>query len=227
MLAVYNFALYEVMGNRKKLFVNVPLPDDYNQSESNGRRNRPHRAVLSGTAPLPGSTLKNKMKLKINRPVACPPWWLGLTFVLIFMIRRGICQPAVGSALDSIMQLGKWRIEYNLAAGSADIFYNGELVIPHACAVVHLPEVVSSADYKSHKLSHRAIHDRFGSGIEYVVESSHGREDTMIQTFWLYEHSDCFLADVEIGSKSGVAANYMSPITSQTPSHFLPAGDDR
>ena len=125
------------------------------------------------------------------------------------------------------MQQGKWRIEYHLADGSADISYGGELVIPRACAVVHLPEVVSSTDYKSHKLSHRAIHDCFGRGVEYVVESSGGREDTMIQIFWLYEHSDYFLADVEISNKSGVAANYMSPITSQTPSHFLPAGDDR
>jgi alpha-galactosidase len=148
-------------------------------------------------------------------------------FFLTITIQCGICQPTPGSAGNAIMQLDKWRIEYHLADGSADVFYGGELVIPQASAVVHLPEVVSSTDYKIHKLSHRAIHDRFGRGVEYVVESSNGREDTMIQTFWLYENSDYFLADVEIANKSGVTANFMSPITSQTPSHFLPAGDDR
>lgn len=179
-------------------------------------------------APLQDSPLINKMTLILNGPVARRARWLGLMLVLMFAMQCGICQSsALGLTENSTMQLGKWRIEYHLADGWADIFYGGQLVIPHAVAVAHLPEVVSSADYKSHKLSHRPIRDRFGSGIEYVVESSNGGKETMIQTFWLYEHSDYFLADVEIASRAGVAASYMSPVTSQIPSHFLPAGDNR
>src|SRR5580704_9541663 len=87
---------------------------------------RKHVPDVDLTAPLQASPVKSKMILILNGSVAYRACRLGLMFVLIFMIQRGICQTALGSAPDSIMQLGKWRIEYNLADGSADIFYGGE-----------------------------------------------------------------------------------------------------
>ena len=127
----------------------------------------------------------------------------------------------------SVMQLGKWRIDYSLATGTADIFSGGKILIPGAFAAVRLPETVTSMDYKTRKISHETIHDGFGRGVKYIVESSNGGADKMIQTFWLYENADYFFTDVEISGKSKAASNFMAPLNSQTPSDFLPAGDDR
>jgi len=127
----------------------------------------------------------------------------------------------------SVMQGGPWRIEYDLGTGTADILFNGKLVIARAYAEVRLPAAVTSRDFKIHKIKQYSIHDGFGRGRKFVVESSNGDDEEMIQTFWLYDDLNYILTDVEICSKKPVASNFMSPLTSQTPSNFLPAGDDR
>ena len=125
------------------------------------------------------------------------------------------------------MQLGEWRIEYDLAHGLADIFFDGKILIPHAFAEVRLPQTVTSMDYQTRKVTHEAIHDGFGRGVKYMVELSGGRADKMIQMFWLYENADYFLTDVKISGKPKVASNFMAPLVTHAPSHFLPAGDNR
>jgi alpha-galactosidase len=132
-----------------------------------------------------------------------------------------------GAANLSLMQSGKWRIEYDLTKGLADISFAGKILVSHAYAEVRLPETVTSRDYKFHRVTHRSVHDHFGRGIKYIVESFNNDEEKMTQTFWLYEHLDYFLTDVAISRKDGVASNFMSPLTSETPSSFLPPGDDR
>ena len=127
----------------------------------------------------------------------------------------------------ALLQAGKWQIEYDLATGLADISFGGKLVISHAYAEVRLPEPVTSRDYKFHRITHQPVHDHFGRGIKYSVESFNRDDEKMVQTFWLYDHLDYFLVDVTVSRKGGVASNYMSPLTSETPSCFLPAGDDR
>jgi alpha-galactosidase len=127
----------------------------------------------------------------------------------------------------SVMQKGPWQIEYNLSTGTADILFDGKLVISQTYALVRLPEVVTSRDFKTHNIERHSIHDGFGRGTKFVVESSNGDGEEMIQNFWLYDDLNYFFADVEIDSKKGVASNFMSPLTSQTPSDFVPAGDDR
>src|ERR1039458_7221037 len=47
----------------------------------------------------------------------------------------------------SIMQAGRWRVEYDLAHGVADIFCDGKMLLPRVYAVVKLPEAVTSMDY--------------------------------------------------------------------------------
>jgi alpha-galactosidase len=127
----------------------------------------------------------------------------------------------------SVMQLGKWRIEYDVAHGLADIFFDGKMLIPRAFAKVRLPQAVTSMDYQTRKMMHEAIHDGFGRGVKYIVESSNGRADKMIQTFWLYENADYFLTEVKISQKSKATSNFMAPLVTQTPTHYLPAGDNR
>ncbi len=127
----------------------------------------------------------------------------------------------------SVMQSGKWRIEYDLSHGLADIFFDGKMLIPNAFAEVRLPQAVTSMDYQARKVTREAIHDGFGHGVKYVVESAGGRADKMIQTFWLYENEDYFLAEVRISQKPKATSNFMAPLVTQTPSHFLPAGDNR
>lgn len=127
----------------------------------------------------------------------------------------------------SVMQNGLWQIEYNLSTGTADILFEGEPVISKAYAVVRLPEVVTSRDFKTHKIKRYSIRDGFGHGTKFVVESSNGDGEKMIQDFWLYDGLNYFFADVEISAKKRVASNFMSPLTSLTPSSFIPSGEDR
>jgi len=125
------------------------------------------------------------------------------------------------------MDAGRWRVEYNLANGVADIFCDGKILISRAYAVVKLPETVTSRDYHSRTISQQKISDGFGNGLEFTVESANGDADKMIQTFWLYDKLDCIFADVKIVRKSGASSNFMSPITSQSPVNFPPDGDNR
>ncbi len=125
------------------------------------------------------------------------------------------------------MHVGKWRVEYDLANGWADIFCGGKLLISRAYAEARLPETVTSRDYHTRKIARRKIQDGFGRGSEFTVESANGDADKMIQTFWLYETRDYILTEVKILRRPGVAANYLSPLTSQTPVQFLPDGDNR
>ena len=104
-------------------------------------------------------------------------------------------------------------MDYHLNDGTADILLNGKPVISGAYAVVHLPEVVTSRDFKTHKIKRYSIHDGFGRGIKFVVESSNGDDETMVQNFWFYKGLNYFFTDVEIDSKKGVTSNYMSPLT--------------
>lgn len=127
----------------------------------------------------------------------------------------------------SVMELGKWRIEYDLADGLADIFFDGKLLIPRAFAEARLPQVVTSGNYPTRKVTHEAIHDGFGRGVKYVVESSGGRADKMVQTFRLYQKLDYFLTDVKILGRPKVTSNFMAPLVTCTPSQFFPAGDNR
>ncbi len=127
----------------------------------------------------------------------------------------------------SVMRQGKWRIEYDLSRGVADVFYGGQLLIPRAFAEARMPEVITSMDFQSRKMTHEPIQDRFGRGEKFVVESSNNDGDTMRQTFRLYKNSDYFLADMEISRKGGAASNFMSPLVSDCAAHFLAAGDDR
>jgi alpha-galactosidase len=127
----------------------------------------------------------------------------------------------------SVMQTGQWRIEYHLNTGTADIFFNGKPIILQAYAAAHLPDEVTSKDFSVHKIQRHSIHDHFGRGFRYTVESSNETGEKMIQTFWLYADLDYILADVEVSKKGGVASNYLSPLTSDTPSDCLPPGDDR
>jgi len=127
----------------------------------------------------------------------------------------------------SVMELGKWRIEYDLAHGLADILFDGKVLIPRAFAEVHLPQVVTSTDYQTRKVKHEAICDGFGRGVKYIVESSGGRADKMVQTFWLYQKPDYFLTDVKVSGRPKVTSNFMAPLVTCTPSQFFPAGDNR
>jgi len=139
-----------------------------------------------------------------------------------FVVRKW----AGGSKKISVMQLGQWRIEYGLADGLADIFYGGKLVIPQAFPEVRLPETMTSMDYQNRKITQQTIRDGFGRGVKFIVESDNGGAEKMIQTFYLYKNADYFLTEVAIAKEPKAVSNFMAPLVSQTPSDFLPAGND-
>ncbi len=160
--------------------------------------------------------------------------WKRVGFLLVWMAAGQLIFGQTTAVTDSpppkkvsVIQNGPWRIEYNLETGTADILFNGKLVISQEYAVVRLPETITSRDFKTHIVKRYSIHDDFGRGTKFVVESSNGDGEKMIQNFWLYNGLNYLFTDVEITAKKGVASNFMSPLTSQTPSSFVPAGDDR
>lgn len=160
--------------------------------------------------------------------------WRGLVCAVCFLPAASfakedsVCHNSTDKpAQISVMQVGKWRIDYDLANGVADIFCDGKLLIPRAYAVVQVPETVTSKNYSKRKISQRKIHDGFGRGVEFTVELANSDEDKMVQTFWLYEKLDYLLTEVRILRQPGASSNFMSPLSSQTASRFLPDGDLR
>jgi len=149
--------------------------------------------------------------------------WRGVGLIIFLAAQMAFSQ----AKNISVMEVGRWRVEYDLANGVADIFCDGKILIPRAYAVVKLPETVTSMDYQSRKVSRTNFSDGFGSGVKITVESSNGDTDKMIQTFWLYQKADYILADVKILRKSGAKSNFMSPLTTESAVFFPPYGDNR
>ena len=140
-----------------------------------------------------------------------------------FMVRG----PAVGKRNKAVMALGKWRIEYDLATGCADIYSGERLFISHAFAVARVPATVTSMDYPSRQIVRNEVADGFGKGVKFTVTSCGENGRGMIQTFQLYDQADFFLTAVAVTAPGGVRCNYLSPLTSQATAEFLPAGENQ
>ena len=149
--------------------------------------------------------------------------WRGVGLIIFLAAQMAYSQ----AKNISVMEVGRWRVEYDLANGVADIFCEGKILIPRAYAVVKLPETVTSMDYQSHKVSRTNIFDGIGSGAKFTVESANGDADKMVQTFWLYQNADYIMADVKILRKSGAKSNFMSPLTTKSAVFLPPYGDNR
>ena len=144
-----------------------------------------------------------------------------------FVTQLAFAQSAVTLNATAVVEAGKWRMEYNLKNGTADIFCGGKILIPQVFAVVRLRETVTSKDFRTHKFSREKISDKFGRGVEFIIESSNDDTAKMIQTFWLYEKSDYILADVKISTTNGASSNFMSPLTTESAVMFSSEGDNR
>jgi alpha-galactosidase len=125
------------------------------------------------------------------------------------------------------MKEGRWRIEYNLATGLADLIHDGNVILRGTFAAARVPETVTSLDYARRNVSHRAITDGFGRGTEYVVESANGRNDKMVQLFRLYEKTDFVVTEARVLRKPAVSCRFFAPLVSQSPTEILPPGDNR
>ena len=131
------------------------------------------------------------------------------------------------AARKSLLQAGKWRLEYELGSGLADLYFDGKLVIARAFALARLPDPVSSLDYRTRKLRRQPLQDGFGHGTEFLVESANHATDTMTQRFRLYDDTDFILADVEVSRAPVAISRYLAPLVTQTPVRYLPGGDNR
>ncbi len=127
----------------------------------------------------------------------------------------------------AVMESGRWRIVYDLANGVADILFDGKLLLGGVHAEARLPRTAASMDYLRRTIVRRRVKDRFGSGVEFQVESANSDTDKMIQTFWLYDKADYFLTRLKIIRKEGAASNFMAPLVSSEPVNLFPPGDNR
>jgi alpha-galactosidase len=126
-----------------------------------------------------------------------------------------------------IMELDRWRIVYDLSNGVANVFSSGRLILNQIYAEARLPEMVTSMGYKNRKIRQHHIHDHFGYGVEFDVESFNSADDKMVQSFWLYKNADFFLTKVAIVRKKGAASNFMAPLVTDNPVELMPPGDNR
>jgi alpha-galactosidase len=126
-----------------------------------------------------------------------------------------------------VMEAGRWRIAYDLANGTADIFADDKPLFNGIHAEVQLPQTVTSMDFESRTITHRRIRDKFGSGKKFRVESTGSNIGKLIQTFWLYDKADYFLTSVAVERKQEASTRFMAPFVLDVPANILPAGDNR
>jgi alpha-galactosidase len=134
---------------------------------------------------------------------------------------------AAGAGEKAVMDLGPWRVEYDLTLGAADFFCNGQAVLRGAMAAARLPETVTSLDYKTRKATRQTFHDALGDGVRWIVVSANDANDEMTQTFCWRDGQDYITAEVEVARKPAVRCRFIAPLIARGQPGFLPAGDLR
>jgi alpha-galactosidase len=117
------------------------------------------------------------------------------------------------------------RIEYNLATGKYNVYFNGTKVITDAIATAQSNNPQSTPNYATRTYSSSAISDGLGAGTKHVISLSGNGLIPMQQVFYVYGGRNYFYTDISL---SGTGANcyYMAPLISTNV--VLPvSGDNR
>lgn len=167
--------------------------------------------VAAATIPVTLNAGNNTIKLDNNGWYAPNADKLSLAFV-----------PAT---IKNIGFGGSNRIEYNLATGKYNVYFNGTKVITDAIATAQSNTPQSSPNYATRSYSSSALSDGLGTGTKYVISLSGNGLIPMQQVFYVYNNRNYFYTEISL---SGTGANcyYMAPLISTNV--VLPvSGDNR
>ncbi|HEY3862008.1 MAG TPA: alpha-galactosidase [Verrucomicrobiae bacterium] len=151
------------------------------------------------------------------------PWEASASISNATAIRRDFSARRRARGKKKVLDLGPWRVDYDLAAGAADFEFLGHPVLRDAIAAARLPETVTSLDYKSHK----AARFEFAGGIRWQVVCANNPSDRMTQTY-SWSRGDNFIAiETEVTRKPAARSRYIAPLIARGQPGALPAGDLR
>jgi alpha-galactosidase len=127
----------------------------------------------------------------------------------------------------SVMDLGPWRVKYDLTRGAADLFCEGRVALRDAIAAARVPETVTSLDYKTRKSARETFHDSLGDGVRWTVVSANNANDQMTQSFCWHQGENFITAEVEVKRMPALHSRFIAPLVARSEPGFLPAGDLR
>ncbi|MDB5089774.1 MAG: Carbohydrate binding family 6 [Mucilaginibacter sp.] len=117
------------------------------------------------------------------------------------------------------------RIEYNLASGKYNVYFNGTKVITDAYATAQSNATQSSLNYATRTYSSSAVSDGLGSGTKHIISLSGNGLISMQQVFYVYNNRNYFYTEILLNG-SGANCYAMAPLISTNVA--LPvSGDNR
>jgi len=117
------------------------------------------------------------------------------------------------------------RIEYNLATGKYNVYFNGTKVITDAVATAQSNTAQSSPNYATRTYSTAALSDGFGAGTKHIISLSGNGLIPMQQVFYVYNSRNYFYTDIALNG-TGANCYNMAPLISTNV--VLPvSGDNR
>jgi alpha-galactosidase len=117
------------------------------------------------------------------------------------------------------------RIEYNLASGKYNVYFNGTKVIADAYATAQSNATHSSPNYATRTYSSSAISDGLGAGTKHVISLSGNGLIPMQQVFYVYNSRNYFYTEISLNG-TGANCYNMAPLISNNV--VLPvSGDNR
>ena len=105
-----------------------------------------------------------------------------------------------------------YRLDYDLAAGTADVAFGGSARIRGMYSQVRTDRTITTRDYAERSCSVVRIHDRFGAGSRITVTHRGRGLPAMKQMFYVYDHCGYFLTEAVFESLHGVTSNLMAPV---------------
>lgn len=118
-----------------------------------------------------------------------------------------------GCADPTILEAGKWTLQYDACANGIDIQKDSKLIYDNVYASYKLSDrMVSTRNYTTHRISTEKIRDRFGVGYRYEVTYVDTHLPTVVQSFYVYPEREYILTDFTVESESEIISNYMAPV---------------
>jgi alpha-galactosidase len=123
---------------------------------------------------------------------------------------------------------GKWQIAFNLNSGTANIYFDNQMMLENAYSEVKTSFSITSKDFAFHHMTRSPLGDGFGKGTKYVIEHTGKNKYKMIQTFCFYPKNNYFIVDIALQSdKEVITTNYMAPLKCELPDNTFFKRDNR
>jgi alpha-galactosidase len=105
------------------------------------------------------------------------------------------------------------RIEYDLASGKYNVYFNGTKVITDAYATAQSNNLYSSLNYTTRTYSSSPVSDGLGSGTKHIISLSGNGLIPMEQVFYVYNNRSYFYTEISLNG-TGSNSYGMSPLIS-------------